>query len=939
VGDGSTLSTRATLLALAASLLAACSGGIGANSTSGAGAVSEYTIGGTISGLSGAGLVLENNGGDDLRVSGDGPFTFSTPLVTGNSYSITVLAQPSAPSQTCTVANGSGTVAVGVITNITLVCADKTTATDLIGGIVEGLVGSGLVLQDNHGDNLAVSANGPFVFATALASGAAYAVSVFSPPIGPYQDCAVANGAGATGSNDVANVAITCKTNTNPTYTIGGTVTGVTGGSALVLQDNGRDNINVSADGSFQFAIPIPSGSNYSVTSLGASGSQSQACAFTNASGTVAAAAVTNVSIVCKANASIAVTVSGLAGAGLVLQDNGADNLAVTQNGTATFATALAIGSNYVVSVAAQPTGPSQTCVVNNGTGTAIPGSTTSIAVTCTTNAYTVGGTVSGLAGGGLVLQDNGGNNLSVTANGAFVFPAPIQSGGTYTVSVLSQPSALSQTCTVGNGAGTIGGAAVTNVALTCTTNTYSVGVTVSGLAGAGLVLQDNGGDNLAVAANGTFTFATTVPSGGTYNVTIYSQPAGYACAVANRAGVVTSAAVTGVAVACSSIGGYLYVTNGGGNNISGFAIDFNSGALQPLTQFIAATGQPNAIVAATGVAPSSTTKGCFLSSVPGYGLYVANSGSNTISAYSLYTGINSTSPGALTLIANPIATGTTPTYLDFDSSACGLSPALFSLDSGSSDVSAFAASTSGALTQTGSPVGTGANSVPSASANVTFSNIGIPAATYEYVASQGTNNVSAYTVGSGGALTGPNNPIPTGSNPSAIVAQVLSVIINAAIVYEPFVYVANHGSNDISMYQGNAFGGLAALGTPVATGNGPTSMVIVNGALLYVANGLDNTISAYAISPSQTANTGTLTSLGLPPVATGTTPVAMTSAFVNLTTYLYVVNSQSNDVYVYSVTGTTGGTLPFGTLTLVGKYAVGSAPTSVTVPFASGGG
>ena len=40
-----------------------------------------------------------------------------------------------------------------------------------------------------------------------------------------------------------------------------------------------------------------------------------------------------------------------------------------------------------------------------------------------------------------------------------------------------------------------------------------SVGGTVSGLSGT-VVLQDNGGDNLSVSTNGSFTFATAVPAG-----------------------------------------------------------------------------------------------------------------------------------------------------------------------------------------------------------------------------------------------------------------------------------------------------------------------------------------------------------------------------------------------------------------------------------------
>ena len=60
-----------------------------------------------------------------------------------------------------------------------------------------------------------------------------------------------------------------------------------------------------------------------------------------------------------------------------------------------------------------------------------------------------------------------------------------------------------------------MGSANVTSVAVTCTTNvtSFSVGGSVSGLSGT-VVLQDNGGDDLSVTANGSFTFATSWPPG-----------------------------------------------------------------------------------------------------------------------------------------------------------------------------------------------------------------------------------------------------------------------------------------------------------------------------------------------------------------------------------------------------------------------------------------
>ena len=87
--------------------------------------------------------------------------------------------------------------------------ATPTTPTYTIGITVSGLTGSGLVLQDNAGDNLTINARGSFTFATALASGASYAVTVKTQPALPAQTCSVASGSGTATAN-VTSVAVSC---------------------------------------------------------------------------------------------------------------------------------------------------------------------------------------------------------------------------------------------------------------------------------------------------------------------------------------------------------------------------------------------------------------------------------------------------------------------------------------------------------------------------------------------------------------------------------------------------------------------------------------------------------------------------------------------------------------------------------------------------------
>src|ERR1700733_2308361 len=161
--------TRLTLLA-SALLLSACSGGGGGTG----GPPATYTVGGSVSGVQGTGLVLQNNLGNDLSVPSSGSFVFTTAIPTGGAYSVTVKTQPTNPWQTCTVAGGSGSVAAANVTGAVVTCVTNTYA---VGGAVTGLAGAGLVLEDNGTDDLGVTASGSFTFTSPVASGNAYAVT------------------------------------------------------------------------------------------------------------------------------------------------------------------------------------------------------------------------------------------------------------------------------------------------------------------------------------------------------------------------------------------------------------------------------------------------------------------------------------------------------------------------------------------------------------------------------------------------------------------------------------------------------------------------------------------------------------------------------------------------------------------------------------------
>ena len=84
--------------------------------------VPTYTIGGATSGLTGNGLQLQNNATDTLSINANGGFVFAVPLADLSAYSVTVSSQPA--GQSCSVNNGSGTIAGANITSVVVDCID-----------------------------------------------------------------------------------------------------------------------------------------------------------------------------------------------------------------------------------------------------------------------------------------------------------------------------------------------------------------------------------------------------------------------------------------------------------------------------------------------------------------------------------------------------------------------------------------------------------------------------------------------------------------------------------------------------------------------------------------------------------------------------------------------------------------------------------------------
>jgi len=169
-----------------------------------------------------------------------------------------------------------------------------------------------------------------------------------------------------------------------PTYTVGGSITGLASNESVVLQDNGSYNLLATANGSFTFGTEFTGGTPYAVTVLTQPAGQD--CTVSAGSGTVGIANVTSPVVTCTTNAvstyTVGGTVSGLPnGATLALTDNGSDSVILSANGSFTFPTPIATGGAYSVTATVSPT--IYSCTVANGSGIIGSANVTNVSVTC----------------------------------------------------------------------------------------------------------------------------------------------------------------------------------------------------------------------------------------------------------------------------------------------------------------------------------------------------------------------------------------------------------------------------------------------------------------------------------------------------------------------------------------------------------------------------
>ncbi len=357
---------------------------------------------------------------------------------------------------------------------------------------------------------------------------------------------------------------------------------------------------------------------------------------------------------------------------------------------------------------------------------------------------------------------------------------------------------------------------------------------------------------------------------------------------------------------------GLLYVAAQANTTISAYVVTQSNGALSTNGNSIGTGSVPSAMV----MSPAADA------------LFVANSGANSISSYTINSG------GLLTAAAATTPTGKIPTGLATDPAG----KFLFVANQLSSNISVYAINGTGLTQVPGSPFTT----IP---AGYSYPIGTLPAAVavsksgkFLYVANQLANFVSGFSINTTtGALTALGVPFyNVGIAPSGV-----AVTPNGG-----FLYVANAGanSNNISAFAicdalvtscanpNSPDGTLTPVaGSPFPAGLGPVEIAFDPGFnFAYVVDRASNEISQYAYGPGD----GVLTPLSPGSISTGLTPVSIAvlsgviptdvgNSLYNLTDYAYVANLGAGTISTFSLSTTTG------LLTVVGQPLVVFGQTS----------
>lgn len=519
-----------------------------------------YTLGGPLDGLFGSQTVAENSitpsqlsfkeaRTDKLDLSaGTGSYEFAESLYTGESYAVKITAHPRSPTQLCTPANeGTGNIENESVSDLTISCEGAYR----IYTSVSGLAGSGLQMDSSAGDLLEIASDGNVEFPTPFKLSDGYQATISNQPTSPWQTCTFPGGSSSvSGSNlsenDMTIESVSCVTNK---YPITANLSGLVNDGLYVLLNS--TSVEIPGGTTSIELGQVESGQSFSVSV--SSNPVGQECSVFGSTGDITSAGAT-VELSCTQNGyMVGGSLSGYSGSGLTLVATGShpETRTVDQGKTGYyFLTTYNHSDTYSLSISAQPTNPWQTCSITQkatGTISETTGSVTDANISCTTNQYKISGTISGLTYDGLVLGI-GGNSYTISAGSTSFNTGSWDSGTSYTLSVLSNPSY--QSCTVTNGSGSVANGDITNISVSCSYLSYAVQATIGGLVNTDQVTVIDGTHGTVYAGIGSNVTLYNLEHLSTYSLAVSAN--GYSCTISNPTGTVFGANVTNIGINCT---------------------------------------------------------------------------------------------------------------------------------------------------------------------------------------------------------------------------------------------------------------------------------------------------------------------------------------------------------------------------------------------------
>ncbi len=361
-----------------------------------------------------------------------------------------------------------------------------------------------------------------------------------------------------------------------------------------------------------------------------------------------------------------------------------------------------------------------------------------------------------------------------------------------------------------------------------------------------------------------------------------------------------------------------LYVANSGSDNVSGYSINATSGILAAIP------GSPFSNVSGPSAMAVSSN---------GFFAYVTNGRTSTVAAFRVST------EGALlsvpTTPSNP-----NPAPVEAAPGALAIAPNtkyVYVGNSGTDKVTTFTIEASGALTLIPQTTGTtnpvSVNGADPAAIAITQNG------QFLYVANSGSNDITAFSIGTTGLLS---LIAPSGANANPIKTSVTAPKGMAISPNGSFLYVANSSTHNVTVFQIGTNGLLTLVppagGTtnPISTGGStPNSIMIsLDGRFLYSANG-GGTISAFTIGSDGLLGLVSTSAGNLNPISAGAnaTPVALTMSPDGR--FLYVatnVTTLGGRVSAFTITPETGALVPLTAL-IGNPFLAGTAPSAIATP------